>query len=221
MTETLSLVEKIREQVASDQLQLPVFHHVALRLQHLLAKEDFNINQVAALIMEDQALVSQVLRMANSAFFAGLSKVATIRDAIIRLGARQVADLVMLVTQQHAYRSDHPLIGPYIHMLWKHALGCALGSKWLASRTGFKELTHEALLAGLLHDIGKLFLLKVVEDLHTSGTCPLTLTKAVIDEVLDTLTPSRASCCCNVGTSQRFTASLPAITIEKTTTATT
>jgi HD-like signal output (HDOD) protein len=58
---------------------------------------------VAQMILEDQALSSHVLRMANSAFFGGLSKVTTIRDAIVRLGARQVTNIVTVVTQSQQY----------------------------------------------------------------------------------------------------------------------
>jgi HD-like signal output (HDOD) protein len=68
-----SLVEIIHARVSAETLQLPVFHHVALKLMHILAKEDYSIAQVAQIIIEDQALSSHVLRLANSAFFGGLS----------------------------------------------------------------------------------------------------------------------------------------------------
>ena len=66
-----SLVDIIHERVSANALQLPVFHHVALKLMHILSKENFSIAQVAQMVMEDQALTSHVLRMANSAFFGG------------------------------------------------------------------------------------------------------------------------------------------------------
>jgi HD-like signal output (HDOD) protein len=174
----------IHERVQSDALQLPVFHHVALKLLGLLSKDDFNITQVAHLITEDQTLTSQVLRVANSSFFAGLSQVATIRDAIVRLGVRQVTNVVTLVTQSNQYRSSNKIMGGYMHDLWKHALGCALGTKWLADKAGYKELSNEGMLAGLLHDIGELFLLKLLEDIHTSEPHEFHLSKAVLLEVL-------------------------------------
>lgn len=85
MANTMSLVDIIHEHLVSEELHLPVFHHVALRLQDMLGKDDYNLQQVAALVMEDQYLASQVLRVANSAFFSGLSKASTIKDAIVRL----------------------------------------------------------------------------------------------------------------------------------------
>jgi len=178
-----ALVDLIHDRVSSKALQLPVFHHVALKLMNVLAKEDYSIAQVAQMILEDQALSSHVLRMANSAFFGSLSKVTTIRDAIVRLGARQVTNIVTVVTQSQQYCTKDKTMAAYMQPLWKHALGCALGTKWFADKTGYKELAQEGLLAGLLHDIGQLFLLKVLEDVQASEP-ELTLSKPVIVEVL-------------------------------------
>src|ERR1043166_4496764 len=178
-----SLVDMIHERVSSQGLQLPVCHHVALKLMHVLAQEDYSIAQVAQMIMEDQALSSHVLRMANSTFFSGLSKVTTIRDAIVRLGAKQVMNVVTVVTQSQQYRTTDKIMATYMQTLWQHSLGCALGTKWFAEKTGYKELAQEGLLAGLLHDIGQLFLLKALEDVQASEP-ELMLSKPVIVEVL-------------------------------------
>jgi HD-like signal output (HDOD) protein len=178
-----SLVDIIHERVSANTLQLPVFHHVALKLMHILSREDFSIAQVAQMILEDQALASHVLRMANSAFFGGLSQVTTIRDAIVRLGVRQVTNIVTVVTQSQQYRAKDKTIAAYMPTIWAQALGSALGSKWLAEKIGYKELAQEALLAGLLHDIGQLFLLKVLEDVQASEP-QFRLSKPVILEVL-------------------------------------
>jgi HD-like signal output (HDOD) protein len=178
-----SLVDIIHKRVSAETLQLPVFHHVALKLMSILAKEDYSIAQVAQIIIEDQALSSHVLRMANSAFFGGLSKITTIRDAIVRLGARQVTHVVTIVTQSQQYHTQDKTMAAYMQILWKHALGCALGTKWFAEKTGYKELAQEGLLAGLLHDIGQLFVLKVLEDVQASEP-RMTLSKPVLVEVL-------------------------------------
>src|SRR5262245_13656119 len=178
-----SLVDIIHERVSSKAQQLPVFHHVALKLMHVLAQEDYGIAQVAQMIIEDQALSSHVLSMANSAFFGGLSKITTIRNAIVRLGARQVVNIVTVVTQSQQYRTKDKTMAAYMQTLWQHSLGCALGMKWFAEKTGYKELAQEGLLAGLLHDIGQLFLLKVLENVQASDP-ELALSKPVIVEVL-------------------------------------
>jgi HD-like signal output (HDOD) protein len=181
------LVEFINDYLSSSTLELPVFHSVALKLQQMLARGTYSIDEVMGVISEDQALAGKILRVANSPFYSGLSRVSTIRDAIVRLGAQEVANLTMMASQQDIYRSDNDLLNRTMHILWNHALGCALGTKWLATRAGYKDLAREAFLAGLLHDIGKLFLLKVLDELAGTAQLSISLSGALIREVLETL----------------------------------
>lgn len=157
-------VEVVKEQLESETLNLPVFHPIAVKLQGILASKDFTIDQVVALIIKDQALTSQILRLANSAFFSGLAKVTTITDAVVRLGAREIASVAMLASQQSSYNSfTVGEIKSHSQQLWKHAIGCAIGTRWLCEKSGYKQLAQEGFIAGLLHDIGSLLILKVLE----------------------------------------------------------
>jgi HD-like signal output (HDOD) protein len=187
MNHGTSIVEVVKTRLAAGPLSVPVFHAVALRLTQVLARPDFSIEDVNRLISADPGLASQVLRVANSAFYAGLSKVNTIREAIIRLGSREVANLAMLTTQQDLYRSEHPSYNAVMQTLWKHAFCCAVGSKWLAQKAGLGEQASEAFLAGLLHDIGKLFLLKVMEEIARENALGAGASPAVLAEVLESL----------------------------------
>ncbi|HBG05193.1 MAG: phosphohydrolase [Geobacteraceae bacterium GWC2_58_44] len=162
--QTRPFVEVIKEQLESETLNLPMFHPIAIKLQGVLAAKDFTIEQVVALIIKDQALTSQILRLANSAFFSGLAKVTTITEAVVRMGAREIANVAMLASQQNSYNSfTIPELKNHSQMLWRHAIGCAIGTRWIAERTGYKHLAQEAFIAGLLHDIGSLLVLKVLE----------------------------------------------------------
>lgn len=162
--QTRPFVEVIKEQLASEELNLPMFHPIAIKLQGILAVKDFTIEQVVALIIKDQALTSQILRLANSAFFSGLAKVTTITEAVVRMGAKEIASVAMLASQQNSYNSfTNPELKKHAQLLWRHAIGCAIGTRWLSERTGYKHLAQEAFIAGLLHDIGSLLILKVLE----------------------------------------------------------
>ena len=185
MTTTMSLIEILNEQLESEQLQLPVFPNLATELQRMLASENANIDKISAKIAGDQVLASQLLRVANSAFFNGLNKVSRIRDSIMRLGSRQVTSLIFMITQQEQYNSKDKSLRPYLDLLWRHATSCAVGSKWLVERLGHGTLAEEAFIAGLLHDIGNLLLLKVLENINGSGEHNLELSKPVLSEVLD------------------------------------
>lgn len=187
MTEQTSIVEVVRARLASGSVSVPVFHAVALKLQQVLARPDYSIEEVHQLINADPGLASRILRSANSAFYAGLTKVSTIREAIVRLGAKEVANLAMVATQQDLYRSGDPAYNAIMQSLWRHAFCCAVGSKWLAQKSGFAGQAQEAFLAGLLHDIGKLFLLKGMEQVCREEELGKSATPAILTEVLTSL----------------------------------
>jgi len=160
-----SLQEIFKEHIASEQLKLPVFPKVALELQEMLADDDMPIDRIAGVLSKDQALASEVLKQANSAFYSGLRGVQTIQDAIMRLGSAQVFNHLVSGGQKQYYKSQNDTINRYYQILWKHALATAAGSKWLLERMGRRNLANEGFLAGLMHDIGKLLLLKVLDSM--------------------------------------------------------
>ena len=182
-----SLLDIVEEQLKEREIELPVLHPVALEVQQVIGRDDFDVSDVAKLIIQDQALAGQLLKVANSAFFSGLRKVSTIDEAILRLGAKQVANLVVLVTQRRAYRSESEIINGYLDALWKHAVACSMGARFLAIRTGYANLEAEALLAGLLHDIGQLFLMNVMEDVHVQNKFDIAFSESLVVEVLSGL----------------------------------
>ncbi len=175
----------VQAHLAGDDLQLPVFNRTALQLQKAMSQPDFSMEKCAALISHDQALASQVLKEANSSFYSGLKKVTTIRDAMIRLGAKEVLNLTMTVTQRNQYQCRHPGLRRLVEKLWRHSLGVAVASQWLARQAGYQAQAQEAFLAGLLHDIGRLFLLRVLDEMAAKNL--MRMTEPLVMEVLDAM----------------------------------
>lgn len=168
MNKKLSLIEQINEFVQQENFQLPVFNDVAMRILKMARHEDFDLRELSNLIYQDQVLVAEVLKAANSPFFGGLSAITTVKDAIIRLGSRQVCDLVLIAAERIQYRATDKKLNRLLGKLWKHSVASAIGSQWLARRLSYHEKDNEAFIGGLLHDIGKLFLLRVIDTMQES-----------------------------------------------------
>jgi len=186
MPPNTTLMGAVQTYLASDRLQLPVFSRTAVELQRAIRKDDFSVAKCAALINRDQALASQVLKEANSSFYGGLKKITTVQDAMVRLGTKEVFRITVQVTQKGLYRSSHPLLGDIMGRIWQHALGAALGAWWLARKSGYQSQEQEAFLGGLMHDIGRLFLLKVLDEMAGKGHLQK-LSGSLVDEVLDSM----------------------------------
>jgi len=182
-----SLVGMIDQFVASKTVKLPAFNATALRIQKEVAKEEPDSRLIEKLIVSDQSLTGEVLRVSNSSFYKGLTQVATVRDAIIRMGNIEVSNIVSMVALQHNFRSKNQTIHKIMGKLWRHSVGCAIGANWLARETGFQALAHETFIAGLLHDVGKLYVLKVVDDMKASGEIKKLPSDKVIDELMQQL----------------------------------
>jgi HD-like signal output (HDOD) protein len=187
MTGTVSLLEQINTFVAGENFRLPVFNETALRLQQIARDDNYDIREIERVILCDQVLTSEVLRTANSPFFGGLTVISTINDAVVRLGSQQVADIVMLACEQSRYRADDPELKAIVRKLWSHAVACGMGSQWLARKLDFTDVINEAFIGGLLHDIGKLYLLLVLDAIKASTDGDIDFPRDLVMELLDTV----------------------------------
>ena len=184
MTE-LSFIDEIERAVAADEVVLPVFNPTALKIQQELVKTDPDNQLIERLVTGDQALASQILRMANSSFYKGLNEILTVKAAIVRLGMQEIGRIVLLAASKNQYRSADPEINQMLRNLWQHSAAAARAAYWIARRCNYIDLQGQAFFAGLLHDVGKLFVMTVIE--HLRVTRKINLTRQLILEAIDSL----------------------------------
>jgi putative nucleotidyltransferase with HDIG domain len=173
----------LRYQICLQPIELPVFNPIALDLLQLLVDPETEINSVIATINKDPALAIQILRMANSSAYAGRYKSETIKDSVNRLGIKQITNLAMAASQAAIHASSIPVVNTMMQGLWQHSYACAIGCHSLAISTGHRELADQAYLAGLLHDIGKLYLLKAVEQISLDSKTTFELDRETLLDV--------------------------------------
>lgn len=185
MSEDSSLIGQINAFVQQQDFQLPVFSQIALRVLKIARQEEYDIQQISQLIYKDQVLVTEVLKAANSAFFGGLTEITTIKDAVVRLGAMQVANLVLMASQKSQFVAKDKEFGQLLDKLWQHSVACAIGSQWLARKLNYSEMDNEAFIGGLIHDIGKLFLLRAIDAMQAAGSLPFEISVDFSHEIFN------------------------------------
>ena len=183
----MALSLTIKRLLTTQPIELPVFHPIAIKLQQLLETPDFVITEVIELANEDQSLAGQILKVANSPVYVGRVRTETIKDAVIRLGAKQVSNLAMVASQAGLHVSDNPLINRFMQSLWLHSHACAFGCRHLARLAGYAQYEDQAYMAGLLHDVGKLYLLKALERLNSKGVAQAALEEELLMTIFDEL----------------------------------
>jgi putative nucleotidyltransferase with HDIG domain len=140
---------------------LPPFPPVARKLMSLVGKPEVSFQQIAELIRSDAALSTQVLRLANSALLGARQEISSILRAIVLIGAERVKALAITACMKGflgpLLENESPA-GALLRRFWRHNLVCALLAEELAKPCWLDPDT--AYTAGLLHDVGRLGLLK-------------------------------------------------------------
>jgi len=162
-------------------LDLPAFPEVALRIKSALEDEDVTTEKVAKLISTDPVFSGKILKLANSVMFnAAGHNIDDIRTAVTRMGFKVAYNTAMSIAlEQLKSPSAPPHIIAYLHECWHHSVQVAAYSYVIAKKQS-KINPDTALLAGLLHDIGKYYILSRAE-----GYPELIDTPEILEEVLE------------------------------------
>ncbi|MCG8633563.1 MAG: HDOD domain-containing protein [Desulfobacterales bacterium] len=186
MPQKPSIIEIIKQQIKKED-SLPVLNPKAVKIQAEAVKKDPDFGILTRLIRMDPTLTTQILKTANSPFYKGLGDVDTIKDAVVRLGQNEMINIIMKEVHQQNFKSRNPLIRAYQNKLWAHSVSCAIGSLWIARYLAMVEIVPKAFIAGLLHDMGKLYLLTAIEKILESKTSPFKPPPQLIDKILSNL----------------------------------
>lgn len=164
-----TFVALLKKHIESERLALPIFDAVSLKIQLELVKKEPNLRTVEKLIIADQALSSHLIRIANSVQYQGLLPTKTVKGAIIRIGMVEVAKIVSADIHKKKARAHDSQIDAIMKKLWQHSVGCAFAAAYLSRRLDFGVMQDEAFFAALFHDVGKLLILKVIDEVKQKG----------------------------------------------------
>ena len=141
---------------------LPVIPEVLTRVLTIVRSGHGSANELAQVILKDQALVTKLLKTANSSFYAHKGKaVSSVSQAIVVLGFDSVRDLAIGLSMFALLKNKK--LEAYMTQFWVHAVACGVCAQAF-SRAMNMEDQEEALVAGLLHDVGKLIMLRYFPD---------------------------------------------------------
>lgn len=150
-----SILDQLFLAIENDELVLPTMPELAIKLQRMLDDINVSSHQIELAISSDPVIAAQLIRTANSAAFGDKPKVGTVMAAISRLGYRLLRNLVLTITMVKLSNVNHPVIKKHIAKFWEHSREVAAISYVLAKHQ--KHLNpDQAMLAGLVHDIGTL-----------------------------------------------------------------
>jgi putative nucleotidyltransferase with HDIG domain len=144
----------LRTRIDAGTVPLPPMPHAVMQCLRLFQSPDVPMESVARVLETDPPLAARVVRVANSPRFATLQRAANLRQAMMRLGLREMKRLVTEAAVRSVFGSRDARIADACQGIWTHSRAVGLLARELAVwvKAGNPE---EAYLAGLLHDVGK------------------------------------------------------------------
>jgi HD-like signal output (HDOD) protein len=159
-TPAFEFVRQLGENLASGDFELPPFPDTAIRVQECVNDPNSTVSDLAAIVASEPTLAARLERMANSAAMRrGPIEVTDIPTAISRVGMAMVQNLAVAYAAREAFKCPpgNPSIEE-LNALRRHSVKVGTVSFFLGKYCPFGGKPEEAMLAGLLHAVGKFYI---------------------------------------------------------------
>lgn len=160
----------LKEHILRLAQKLPTSPQIFSRLTNLLSDINADLDKIVNLISIDTGLTSRVLRVSNSVLFRGASPVQTLDEAINRVGFREVHRMVGMAMTEQLFATGLPAYQMNGKQVWENSVATALAMEAIATEAGLEP--EGAFTLGILRQVGKLVLERVLEKEHPGSICP-------------------------------------------------
>lgn len=139
--------------------ELPTLPSIATQIYSIASDPYSSAAELADIIMNDPALTSKLFKTVNSAFYGSPQQISSVKQAVVLLGMEEIVGIAFGLAAAKVFniKAASGPIDP--KLLWRHSVGTALIAQHLC-RTIPQYRNQGAFTAGLLHDVGKIFLIE-------------------------------------------------------------
>ncbi len=154
---------ELKAAVESDQIILPTLPEVALKIREAVESDTASAQQIAETLTQDASLSARLIQVSNSPLYRSRTPIEDLQMAVTRLGVRMVKDLVVSLAMKQIYQATSDVLDDHFRRSWNTSVEVAAICRMLATTIpGINP--EQALLAGLIHNIGTLPILVKAED---------------------------------------------------------
>ncbi len=151
------------ERLTRSIVNLPTLPTIHARVIEAVDNPRTDANLLGELISEDQVLTAKLLKIVNSSYYGLSTPVTSVHRAIVMLGFEQVKEISLGVSVLNFFKG-----GPQASLLdltafWEHCGAVGVAARNLARRW-FPEAAGAAFIAGLLHDLGKVVMIRYLSE---------------------------------------------------------
>lgn len=158
-----TLFDDLTEAVRTDKLILPTLPDVALKIRDAVESERSTAQDISDALAQDASLATRLLKVANSPLYRTRNPIEDLQMAVTRLGIRIVRDLVVGLAMKQIFQATSDALDVHSRKIWSKSVDAAAISRMMATLVpGINP--EQALLAGLIHNIGALPVLVLAEN---------------------------------------------------------
>jgi len=166
----------VQKELDHNRLILPTLPDIALKVRESVNKDDASSQDIADIITTDAVISARLIQVANSPLYGGNTEIKSIQLAVSRLGNNTIRTLVTSLAMRQLFSTKSKALQKQYEKIWQDSINVASISRALAAFTPYLS-ADEVMLAGLMHQIGKLPILVLVENLPEFKNYPDRLDK--------------------------------------------
>jgi putative nucleotidyltransferase with HDIG domain len=157
------LAVRLEREIREGHIELPVLPRIADEVKQLIDR-DADASTLVRALEREPSVAAALLKYANAAIYAGLRDVRDLQQAVMRLGLSSVRETVVSLSAGAVFKNPLPGHEALYETIWLHSLTTAIAARRLAGYVSVPKET--AFLAGLLHDIGRVVVLRGIVTLR-------------------------------------------------------
>ncbi len=163
-----ALAKEASEKIKKGKINLPVLPKIVHEIQDTLKDPASTAGDLADVIVKDASIAVKLIATANSPLYKGRETIRSIRQSIPRLGIKETQSLVLAIANKGLYKTNSKHFSALLEKIWLHSLACAYLARAIADKRKLSD-PERFFSIGLVHDIGKTMLVKVLSDQKSQG----------------------------------------------------
>ncbi len=153
------------EDIVGEIGDLPTLPSVITQITSMTSNPQTNAADIGKLIGNDPSLSSKILKLINSAYYGFPRKIQSVTKAIVLLGFNKVKNIALSASVLDAFKDKNSQSIPNFdfYQFWEHSVSVGICAEVVAKHTR-AQLTDDAFIGGLLHDVGKVIIAIFLEE---------------------------------------------------------
>ena len=161
-TSVSDFLSYVQIELAANRLILPTLPDIAVKVRDAVSNGDITAIELAKIISADPALSVKLIKVANCPLYRTMVEISSIQMAVARLGNNTIRTLVTSLMMQQMWTSPSSFLDQMLRPIWSQGISVAAISRAISIFAPHLN-RDEAMLAGLIHQIGKLPILTLAE----------------------------------------------------------